>query len=389
VAPAAARPDRLLLVTWSPRLPAGLLSWAGWQALQSGPVYAADPDSAQAVAVRAAGIDVQRLPGPAAAAGPGAAGPGDAGPAGAAGPALAAGPGDAADVAGPAAGPADAAGPGAVDPVSAAEQFRELARSGRAVVWLAGADGDPAFARALGDLVAREPVGSAEIEVVYGSWDPPGARLLDAVAVMDRLRSPGGCPWDAEQTHATLAPYLLEEAYELLDAIESGDLQLLREELGDVLLQVVFHARLAEDGPVGERWSVDDVAGDLVAKLIRRHPHVFADHPVSGADGVQAIWDGVKAAEKTRSSVTDGVPLGQPALSLAAKLIGRADKAGLAVEPPAGDGVGHRLFALAREARAAGVDPEHALRSVARDFRDALLAAPAAAGAGAEAGDTA
>jgi NTP pyrophosphatase (non-canonical NTP hydrolase) len=143
-------------------------------------------------------------------------------------------------------------------------------------------------------------------------WDPPGARLLDAVAVMDRLRSPGGCPWDAEQTHATLAPYLLEEAYELLDAIESDDLQLLREELGDVLLQVVLHARLAEDAPVGERWSVDDVAGDLVAELIRRHPHVFADHP--GQRG--------------------------------------------------------------------GIDPEHALRSVTRDFRDAMLAAEGQASGG-------
>jgi MazG family protein len=204
------------------------------------------------------------------------------------------------------------------------------------------------------------------------------------VAVMDRLRSPGGCPWDAEQTHASLAPYLLEEAYELLDAIESGDLQLLREELGDVLLQVVFHARLAEDQPADERWSVDDVAGDLVAKLIRRHPHVFADHAVSGASGVQAIWDGVKAAEKPRSSATDGVALGQPALSLAAKLIGRADKAGLAVDPPAGDGVGQRLFALVRQARAAGVDPEHELRAVAREFRDAVLAAERRAAADAD-----
>jgi XTP/dITP diphosphohydrolase len=324
------RPDRLLLVTWSPRLPAGLLSWAGWQALRSGPVYAADADSPQADAVRAAGIDVRRLPG-------------------------------------------TAAEPASADAVGQAQEFRGLARSGRLVVWLAGPDGDPAFARALGDLVAREPIGSAEVEVVYASWDPPGARLLDVVTVMDRLRSPGGCPWDAEQTHATLAPYLLEEAYELLDAIEDGDLQLLREELGDVLLQVAFHARLAEELPADERWSVDDVAGDLVAKLIRRHPHVFADSAVSGSAEVEANWDVIKAAEKGRSSVTDGVPLGQPALSLAAKLIGRADKAGLAIDPPGGDDVGHRLFALVRQAQVAGVDPEGALRAVAREFRDAVL----------------
>jgi XTP/dITP diphosphohydrolase len=321
------RPDRLLLVTWSPRLPAGLLSWAGWQALRSGPVYAADGESPQADAVRAAGIEVRPLP-----------------------------------VAG-----------GRPDAVRQAHEFRGLARSGRLVVWLAGPDGDPAFARALGDLVAREPVGSAELEVVYASWDPPGARLLDVVTVMDRLRSPGGCPWDAEQTHATLAPYLLEEAYEMLDAIEDGDLQLLREELGDVLLQVAFHARLAEELPTDERWSVDDVAGDLVAKLIRRHPHVFADRAVTGPAEVEANWDAIKAAEKGRSSVTDGVPLGQPALSLAAKLVGRADKAGLAIDPPVGDEVGHRLFVLARQAQAAGVDPEGALRAVAREFRDAIL----------------
>jgi XTP/dITP diphosphohydrolase len=314
-------------VTWSPRLPAGLLSWAGWEALRSGPVYTADPGSAQAAAVRAAGIDIHPLP------------------------------------------------VGAEEPAGSVRAFRELARAGRPVVWLAGPDGDPAFARALGDLTAREQPASAEVEVVYGSWDPPGARLLDVAAVMDRLRSPGGCPWDAEQTHETLAPYLLEEAYETVDAIEGGDLQLLREELGDVLLQVAFHARLAEELPEDERWSIDDVAGDLVAKLIRRHPHVFAEHSVSGVAEVEANWDVIKAAEKGRSSVLDGVPLGQPALSLAAKLVGRVEKAGLAVDPPAGGDVGHGLFALVREARAAGVDPEGALRAVVREYREAVRAA--------------
>ncbi len=314
--------DRLLLVASSPRLPAGVLSWPAWEALRAGPVHAVDPESDQALAVRAAGIPVAPLAGG--------------------------------------------------DDRALAFAFRDLARGGRTAVWLAGPDGDPGFARALGDLVAREANGTAELEVVYGSWDPPGARLLDVVAVMDRLRSPGGCPWDAEQTHATLAPYLLEEAYELIDAIDSDDVDLLREELGDVLLQVAFHSRLAEEQPEDDRWSIDDVAGDLVAKLVRRHPHVFADRPVSGAAEVETNWDEIKAAEKSRDSVTDGVPLGQPALALAAKLRRRVDKAGLAVDPPAADDIGGRLFALVGEALAAGVDPEAALRTTARAYRAAI-----------------
>jgi len=334
--------DRLVLVTSSPRLPAGVLSWPAWEALRSGPAYAPDPDSAQALAVRAAGIPVHPAP--------------DAVRPGVPGGLLAAG-----------------------EERALAGAFRDLARGGRTAVWLAGPDGDPGFARALGDLVAREPAGTAELEVVYGSWDPPGARLLDVVAVMDRLRSPGGCPWDAEQTHASLAPYLIEEAYEMLDAIEESDVDLLREELGDVLLQVVFHSRLAEEQPEDERWSIDDVAGDLVEKLVRRHPHVFADRGVSGAAEVEANWDEIKAAEKRRDSVTDGVPFGQPALALAAKLRRRVEKAGLSVDPPAGDAIGVRLFALVGEALAEGVDPEAALRSAAREYRDAIRAAEPAA----------
>ena len=207
----------------------------------------------------------------------------------------------------------------------------------------------------------------AEVAVVVGAVDPPGARLLDVVAVMDRLRSPGGCPWDAEQTHASLMPYLLEEAYEAYQALEDGDPVGLREELGDVLLQVVFHARLAQEGE--QPWSVDDVAGDLVAKLVRRHPHVFAD---GSADDLETTWDALKAAEKGRTSVTEGVPLGQPALSLAAKLQRRAQRLGAVV--PAYDGPGGALWELVRQCRAQGVDPEAALREVARAFRDALAA---------------
>ena len=309
--------DRLLIVTSSPRLPAGLLSWPAWQALRSGPVYALDPAGAQARAVRDAGVEVHEAP-------------------------------------------KDAA------------TFRELARGGGTAVWLAGPDGDPDFAAALADLVAVDP--DAELKTVTGAWDLPGGRLLDVVAVMDRLRSPGGCPWDAEQTHQSLAPYLLEESYELLEAIELDDLAHLREELGDVLLQVAFHSRLAEERP-GERFSIDDVAADLVGKLIRRHPHVFAGREVASAADLAANWEAIKAAEKRRESVTDGVPLGQPALALAAKLQRRAQKAGLEVIPPTGDDLGARLFTLVGEAVAAGEDPEAALRATARVFRDAVRAA--------------
>ena len=204
--------------------------------------------------------------------------------------------------------------------------------------------------------------------------DRPGERLLDVVAVMDRLRSPGGCPWDAEQTHRSLMPYLLEEAYEAYQALEDGDLTALREELGDVLLQVAFHARLAEELPEGQRWTIDDVAGDLVDKLVRRHPHVFSREAGTAAsfEDLETSWDALKAAEKGRTSVTEGIPLGQPALSLAAKLQKRGERLGVPL--PAYDGLGGELFALVGRCRAAGVDPEQALREVSRSYRDAIAA---------------
>ena len=200
--------------------------------------------------------------------------------------------------------------------------------------------------------------------------------LLRAVAVMDRLRSPGGCPWDAAQSHRSLAKYLLEETYETLEAIETDDMALLREELGDLLLQVLFHARLAEELPAAQRFGIDDVAGDLVAKLVHRHPHVFADVPVADAAEVNENWERLKAVEKGRNSAVDGVPMGQPALALAAKLVSRAGRAGVDVEVSAND-IGDRLLAVVREAVAAGVDPESALRESARALRDALVAAEA------------
>jgi len=309
---------RLVLLANSPRLPAGLLSAAGWAGLRSGAVYAGG-ECDQVAAVRAAGIPVTVC------------------------------------------APPDGRG-----------LYERAAGSADPVVWLAGPDGDPALVRTVGDLAARD--GRVTVEVVYGSWDPPGARLLDVVAVMDRLRSPGGCPWDAEQTHASLMPYLLEEAYEAYQALEDGDADALREELGDLLLQVAFHARLAEEADPG--WNIDEVAGDLVAKLVRRHPHVFADRRVSGADEVVANWDEIKAAEKQRDSVTDGVPLALPALVLAETLYRKARRLGVPADAfPAGPGLGERLFAEVTAAADAGTDAEAALRSVARAFRDRLAAA--------------
>jgi XTP/dITP diphosphohydrolase len=216
-----------------------------------------------------------------------------------------------------------------------------------------------------------------------------GARLLDLVEVMDRLRT--DCPWDAEQTHASLAPFLLEETYEALEALDSGDAAAIREELGDVLLQVVFHARVAAERS-GDGFTIDDVADGIIAKLTRRHPHVFADVSVSGAAEVSDNWDAIKAAEREAAggapgSALDGVPMGQPALSLAAALQRRAERAGAPAaladladsgladpglaDPGAGvSEIGAELFALTARARAAGLDPEFELRSAARLYRD-------------------
>jgi XTP/dITP diphosphohydrolase len=207
----------------------------------------------------------------------------------------------------------------------------------------------------------------------------PGARLLDLVAVMDRLRT--GCPWDAKQTHASLAPYLLEETYEALDALDRADSLGLRDELGDVLLQVVFHARLAAERTDGTGWTIDDVADAIIAKLTRRHPHVFGDVAVSGADEVNANWEKIKAAERQAAtgapgSALDSVPMGQPALALAAALQRRAQRSGAPGEladlagDPAVSEVGAELFALAARARAAGLDPEQELRTAARAYRE-------------------
>jgi XTP/dITP diphosphohydrolase len=236
-----------------------------------------------------------------------------------------------------------------------------------------------------GVLITADPAhpAIASADEVVGTQELPGAALLDAVAVMDRLRSPGGCPWDAEQTHESLLQYLVEETYELYQAVEDNDRTAVREELGDVLLQVLFHARIAAEGADGTPFDIDDVATDLVAKLVGRHPHVFAgSERVDTAERQQHRWEELKRAEKQRESSVDGVPLGQPAVALAAKLTSRTARAGFPADLlPAGTGVGEQLFALAARAKLAGVDPEAELRTVARRFADAVRAAERAAAA--------
>ncbi|MDG4821029.1 MazG family protein [Asanoa sp. WMMD1127] len=308
---------RILLLVTSPRLPAGLLTAAAWDAVRAQPVLAA-AETPLTDAIRQAG--------------------------------------------------------GAVTLVEPRVDTLLAHARETDVVWLAGPTGDPDLARELGVRLAREP-GLAELEVTYGSWDPAGARLLDAVTVMDRLASPGGDPWKRAQTHQSLAQFMLEEAYEAYDAIEAEDLVGLREELGDVLLQVVLHARLAEELPEDRRWTIDDVAGDLVDKMIRRNPHVFAGTEVGSVDEIIANWEQIKKAEKSRDSAMDGVALAQPALALAAKFLQRVERAGLSVPLPEGDDLGARLLRLVAAARAAGEDPEAELRAAALRYADTVRAA--------------
>lgn len=178
---------------------------------------------------------------------------------------------------------------------------------------------------------------------------------------MRRLRAE--CAWKREQTHESLRRYLVEESWETLEAIDSGDPAHLREELGDLLLQIGFHAVIAEEA--GD-FTFDDVVQGIVDKLRRRNPHVFADARVTDAASVNELWESVKAQEKERSSVLDGLPPGLPALLLADKVLDRADRAGTPIAVSESGDVGDRLLALVAEARAAGVDPEHALRDAVR-----------------------
>ena len=246
---------------------------------------------------------------------------------------------------------------------------------------------DLAAAAALGEeVVCLVPVAEAvtDVPVVHGAPEPAGARLLDVVAVMDRLRSPGGCPWDAEQTHASLRGYLLEEAHEAYDAIVDDDPVAMREELGDVLLQVVFHARVAAEAAPERRFDVDAVAGDLVDKLVRRHPHVFGDAGPRDVEQVEAGWDEIKQQEKQRRSPTEGVSRSQPAASWGAALVRRAGRAGLPTPEPADlavdspEALGEQLLGVLTAAQARGWDVEDALREAVRRYAGELDAAAGA-----------
>jgi len=227
-----------------------------------------------------------------------------------------------------------------------------------------------------------------------------GRRLLELVKVMARLRGPNGCPWDREQTHETLARHLLEESHELLEAIDRGDSDAIRDELGDLLLQVVFHAQVAADD---DRWDVDDVARGLVEKLVHRHPHVFGDVEVAGSEEVLTNWEKLKAEERTvpRAGVDDEIPATLPALARAAKVQRRAagwgfewrtTEAALAalrdeVEELASaaspnhmeEEIGDVLFSTVALARKLGIDAETALRRRIRGFSERYELAMASA----------
>ncbi len=288
---------RIILLVTSPRLPGGVLTAQAWDLVRAHPVLAQEEGELTA-ALRAAGSTVELV----------------------------------------------------ADPT--AETL--LAKADPVVVWLAGPGGDEHLARELGLRLAREP-GLAELELMYGSWDPPGARLLDAVAVTDRLRIED--PWKREQTHKTLARYLLEEAYEAYDSILAEDYEALRGEMGDVLLQVLLHSRLAEELPEDERWTIDDVAGDFVAKMIRRNPHVFSDVTVKDTAEIVENWERIKR-EEGPGEITWSLP----ALVLATKLVAKLRK-----EPDGDDAsLGGRILRLV--AAEPGEDAEASLREALRRY---------------------
>jgi XTP/dITP diphosphohydrolase len=206
-----------------------------------------------------------------------------------------------------------------------------------------------------------------------------GSELQRLVEVMDRLRSPGGCPWDAEQTHESLVKYLLEESYEFIDSVDAKDREGMLEELGDVLLQVYFHSRIAQDHPT-DPFSIEDVARAIADKLIRRHPHVFEGLQVSGTEEIIDNWEEIKAKEKGRTSALDGVALAQPALPLVEKLLYRAEKYKVNIEltkyqsnkPATEESVGEALASIIAWARDNEIDPENALRLYGRQIAEQI-----------------
>lgn len=334
---------RITLLLTSPRVAPGLLTWPAWQLLQRADrVLTDDLEHQQRAALEAAGVTVEV--------------------------------------------PSETE-PHADQPARAERTARWLvdqAAAGADLVWLASDDGSW-LGRALGHLLAsRAEAGEdqlPELEVVAASYDLPGARLLDLVSVMDQLRA--RCPWVREQTHQSLVRYLVEETYETVEAVEAGDRAHLREELGDLLFQVIFHAQLASEH-AELPFTIDDVAGDLVEKLIRRNPHVFGSAPTGDVAEIENMWDALKHEEKGRRSAVEGVPLALPALSLADKLLGRAAGRDLDIpvkadidlpDQPTVDEVGDALFAVVQRAHAVGIDPEQALREACRRYVDAVRAA--------------
>ncbi|CAB5116591.1 unannotated protein [freshwater metagenome] len=212
-----------------------------------------------------------------------------------------------------------------------------------------------------------------------------GSQLQRLAEVMDQLRSPGGCPWDAEQTHESLLKYLLEESYEFVDAVHSDNRIDMREELGDVLLQVYFHARIAEEDPI-DPFSIQDVAQAIADKLIRRHPHVFAGVEVRDSAEVLQNWEDIKREEKGRTSALDGIAMAQPALPLIEKLLYRASKYGVDVVTPNAiniegtaneSAVGQALLTVIAWASANGIDAESALRKEALALSQQIAATEA------------
>lgn len=307
------------LVT-SPRLPAGLLSAEAWDSLRAAPNVVAPADHPQTDALRASGIDV-------------------------------------------------------IVTSDAALAMQMLTQGG---LWLAGHHPEDESEKCIDATLVEEfasltAAGHINLEIIYGSWDPPGARLLDLVEVIDQLRVE--CPWQAAQGHESLAPYLLEETYEVIDAITDHNRDSLREELGDLLLQPLLHARIASEHS-NEPFSIDDVASDLIDKLVRRHPHVFGD--ADPADLFE-LWNDAKAEEKPEraDNPAAGVSEQLPALAMASKIMDRFSMAGNPIEVPIlpdpaakimfdDIGTGVMLLAVVRIAISNGIDPEMALRNTLR-----------------------
>lgn len=322
---------RLALMSSSPRTAPGLLTRGAWQCLEdAAQVIARDVDEPLAAAVADAGVPVRHV--------------GDVAP-----------------------------------PQLARTLVAEAVAAGvPGVLWLLSADGDPGLTDAIASEVSRLP-DPPDVEVVVGSWDVLGARVLDLVAVMDRLRSPGGCPWDAEQTHESLVKYLIEEAHEAAEAIGSGDRDHMVEELGDVLLQVAFQSRVGEEHPK-RPFDIDEVAGGIVEKLVRRHPHVFAEGDASTPEEVERAWEVIKAEERAakaehaggeagHTGLLHGIPPSLPTVLAAEKALARWERTGGDLGSLRDDGdLGDRLLALVARAREQGQSADDLLREALHRF---------------------